>query len=538
MDKNKLNNAFNALAPSGEASERMLKTIQKRPQREGNPFVRFAAVAAALCMFAVMGYFTWQYAISGETPFGPAGPGIAEVLHTEFMPYGAAPAPAEYMIFRWGVSLSSYTPQSPMIIESEQDMELFGFWSGISMTPVSSVPPQELPSVDYEKKAVIAVWDGSGDTNNRYDAPLVAVTDDSITIIRRMTADTAGYDGLLRRGYFIILDRDMIGNREIIYDTSLKPEDETDATPEHLLDSGIRVLSFAGHGNALELPGLALRKFDGWSWTLHMSGDESYIIYPGHRGFGPDSGPYRSFIELEFLDGSGRMWTSEHYCQKDLRLEPLGGDRWAVYETEPMFSSYRSFETNLLAILTVKPDGVQAEVTHEDGMRLVGSCDCCIPAPEVPPSLSDGMEGQREPLPYEAGTVRIVSGGVEHEPYVNFVHSYQLTEHGGLFGDGIRLYFNNGELFDTVRNTAVELPAVLYADDFEIVIEGDDASKHVYSVFLKDEQQLRHWSESFDLPAAEGEYYLCIELTWSNNDIDQYREYSGFEYWFKIIIGG
>jgi hypothetical protein len=38
-------------------------------------------------------------------------------------------------------------------------------------------------------------------------------------------------------------------------------------------------------------------------------------------------------------------------------------------------------------------------------------------------------------------------------------------------------------------------------------------------------------------PDEDGDYFLNISVTWSNNDVDQYLEYTGYEYWFKIIIG-
>jgi hypothetical protein len=371
MDKNRLNGAFEALTPDKDASERMLGNIYRRSERGMNPFARFAAITAALCMFAGMGGLMWRYMERDVLPGG-----TKEAVYSEDFAYGAAHETAEYMIFRWGISYSSYTPQSPMIIESEQDMELFGFWSGINMSLVSSVPPQKLPSVDYEKKAVIAVWgvDAPGG-DCRYGAPIVEIGQDIVITRRLVPAQISDEERTAMHGYLIILDRGLLEGRGIIYDESQNPEQEEVFAHESLPGADIRLIfSSQRLGYLLEQPGKALRFLGrSWSWQgPHVSDTFPYIIYSSFKGFGPN-GLYSSNVTVMYLDGSGREWTSGNYYSKDIRLEPLGGDSWALYHSEPMFSSYRPLYDTILAELTVFPDGVRLDILHEDGMGLAAN---------------------------------------------------------------------------------------------------------------------------------------------------------------------
>jgi len=145
---------------------------------------------------------------------------------------------------------------------------------------------------------------------------------------------------------------------------------------------------------------------------------------------------------------------------------------------------------------------------------------------------SGGGKGSREPLPYSVGTVKIISNQTEYEPLSNWVNG--LSE--GMFADGDGLIFKNGELIDPLGNSTGELPTVRYADDFKIAIDGESAGKPRYVLFDDKGEEL-YQSESFSRPDADGEYFLCITLKWSNNDVDEYLEYSGFQYFFKIIVG-
>ena len=143
-----------------------------------------------------------------------------------------------------------------------------------------------------------------------------------------------------------------------------------------------------------------------------------------------------------------------------------------------------------------------------------------------------GGNGPREPLPYSVGAVKIVSNQTEYEPLSNWVSGLE----GGIFADGAGLIFENGELIDPLGNATGELPTVRYADDFRVVIDGESAGMPRYVLF---DGQGAHLSESdaFSIPEDNGEYFLCIALSWSNNDTDEYLEYSGYQYFFKIVIG-
>jgi hypothetical protein len=128
--------------------------------------------------------------------------------------------------------------------------------------------------------------------------------------------------------------------------------------------------------------------------------------------------------------------------------------------------------------------------------------------------------------------VKIISNQTEYEPLVNWV--YGLSE--GIFADGEPLYLENGELKGLLGNTSGELPSVIYASDFTVEIDGEYAGKPSYTLYGSEDEELYSQRDSFLPPDNKGEYILCIRLPWSNNDTDKYLEYSGFEYFFKVII--
>jgi len=138
----------------------------------------------------------------------------------------------------------------------------------------------------------------------------------------------------------------------------------------------------------------------------------------------------------------------------------------------------------------------------------------------------------RNPLPYSVGTVKAVSNQTEYRPLVNWI--YALA--GGIAADGAGMFFEDGELKDTLGNATGVLPYIPYSDDFRITIDGESAGKPSYTLY-SNEGELLYDSDSFLPPDNVGEYFLLVTLTWSNNDTDKYLEYSGFQYWFSIIIG-
>jgi hypothetical protein len=378
MDKRTLNDAFDTLTPGEAASGRMLKKLQDPPEREMRPLARFAAVTVALCMFAGMGVVLWRYA-SGDPIFGPAAGGpAADAIHTEFMPYTTEP-PVEYSVFTWGEnpSVSSYMPTSPVIIKSAEEFEVFSWRLALDAPLLSAVVPSGMlyRNLDYSQKAVVAVWSKESPIA-RFDTPIVSWGDGSMTVTRRLLPvenQNGGTFELLGRGYFLVVDKEMLSEDIEIYYNAVNIPEEEDVTPDALREAtDLRIYKdMQSRESYLVRPGYAAARlgtgFGGWGVTkIEVSEDLSYIVYAYSYG----SGIYRSHVRVEHLDESGRVWKSGMYLSKDMRVEPLGGDVWAVYHAEPLFSSYRPLEEKLLAVLTVMPDGVWVDVMHEDGMAL------------------------------------------------------------------------------------------------------------------------------------------------------------------------
>ena len=78
-------------------------------------------------------------------------------------------------------------------------------------------------------------------------------------------------------------------------------------------------------------------------------------------------------------------------------------------------------------------------------------------------------------LPYEIGSVTVISGGKEYEPYAQLAASAKLSSKGTLLEIGWATT-PLAELFDT-------LPNIPYADDFQVVVDGKDAGSISYTLF-------------------------------------------------------
>ena len=141
-------------------------------------------------------------------------------------------------------------------------------------------------------------------------------------------------------------------------------------------------------------------------------------------------------------------------------------------------------------------------------------------------------EEPRKPLPYSVGNVMAISNQTEYKPLVNWI--YGLSER--IAADGERLSIRDGELVDSLGNATGELPYVIYSDDLRILIDGVSAGEPHYMLY-NNGGELLYESDGFLPPDNEGEYFLLVSLAWSNNDTDIYLAYSGYQYWFKIIMG-
>jgi len=137
----------------------------------------------------------------------------------------------------------------------------------------------------------------------------------------------------------------------------------------------------------------------------------------------------------------------------------------------------------------------------------------------------------REPLPLNVGTVIAISNKTEYKPLTNWIFS----ESQGLASDGMRLSINDGELNTVSGNVRGRLQHINHSDDFRIEIDGENAGQPRYTLYYNSGRQLND-GDMLILPDISGEYFLCVTLSWSNNDTGKYLAHSGFEYWFFIII--
>ena len=140
-------------------------------------------------------------------------------------------------------------------------------------------------------------------------------------------------------------------------------------------------------------------------------------------------------------------------------------------------------------------------------------------------------EEPRKPLPYSVGNVKAISNQTEYRPLINWING--LSE--GISADGEGMSIKDGELVASLGNATGELPNVVYSDDFRVVIDGESAGEPHYTLY-NNGGELLHDGDSFMPPDTEGEYFLLVTLSWSNNDTGNYLAYAGYQYWFKIIF--
>jgi hypothetical protein len=167
-----------------------------------------------------------------------------------------------------------------------------------------------------------------------------------------------------------------------------------------------------------------------------------------------------------------------------------------------------------------------------------------------------------EPLPYTVGEVKIISDGSEYEPLTNWVYGLSYRISGSVTTGGMQLrpeHLSSEILMASMTNVSGELPVIRISEDFAIEITyGEYISASRY-ILYNSEYEILHDSDVFEIPGDlpsnnenyknyenyendgsenDGGYILCIELTWSNKDTVKFREYSGYQYFFKLIKEG
>jgi predicted small lipoprotein YifL len=151
-----------------------------------------------------------------------------------------------------------------------------------------------------------------------------------------------------------------------------------------------------------------------------------------------------------------------------------------------------------------------------------------------------------EPTPFEVGTVTIISNQNEYKPLEHWNHGFS----DGMFASGWYLHPEHvtGVSTDEFYLSLIEgvLPDVIYSDDFQIIVEGNDLRSISYILYKNDFEYFDH-EERFEYEKLltgkylddinaflhntdDGEYILNIDIWWGNDDAE-----SSYQYIFKII---
>ena len=176
-------------------------------------------------------------------------------------------------------------------------------------------------------------------------------------------------------------------------------------------------------------------------------------------------------------------------------------------------------------------DMMNAATRWDEDARAVYIVGGTIAEPIEPPPID--TRDNDEPS-FRVGTVRIVSGGTEHQPHVHFFHG--AMRHNGMMMSASGLQLQLSEIFD-------ELPVVQYAEDFQVLVDGEDAAGISYSLYgtnfeivTVNGQDLRNMEE-LTFPEDEEEYILVINITWSSSTPEPggFNEFVSNGYIFRII---
>jgi len=137
-------------------------------------------------------------------------------------------------------------------------------------------------------------------------------------------------------------------------------------------------------------------------------------------------------------------------------------------------------------------------------------------------------------LSFEIGSVRLIADGVEHEPYIHFVHATTSIEGSLVSISGLRFSLWLEEVLDTMSE-------IQYVENLQIVIEGQDgeiASSWDAPEYYNEMRLVNIFAESFvdgkadvSLPGVSGTYLVLVNVQWSGDG----EEFVSYQYVFKIV---
>jgi len=131
------------------------------------------------------------------------------------------------------------------------------------------------------------------------------------------------------------------------------------------------------------------------------------------------------------------------------------------------------------------------------------------------------------PKELTVGTVRIISGGVEHEPLTIWTGDCLLVlvpTIENLVNPSYGMYQEYGKI-----------PIVTWVYDFRVVIAGKDARSKSFTLYCEEFQDIFSAYDDFVMPEESGVYYLEIHVGWWNGQSGNRHRSTGSVNFFKII---
>jgi hypothetical protein len=153
---------------------------------------------------------------------------------------------------------------------------------------------------------------------------------------------------------------------------------------------------------------------------------------------------------------------------------------------------------------------------------------CAEAAPEAAELFmpDENVNAPDMPPLFEVGTVKVIANQTEHKPYIVPI---------GSISEGLAVSM----VFQPLEAIAETLPAIIYADDFELIITGEYADNWVMTLYdsqFEMRREVRNSAAFSSMPDEAGEYFLGVHVIWQNNESGADFEQASIVYYFKVVI--
>lgn len=141
---------------------------------------------------------------------------------------------------------------------------------------------------------------------------------------------------------------------------------------------------------------------------------------------------------------------------------------------------------------------------------------------------TDELLSSSKSLPYEVGQVSVISNNTKYEPYIHMASTAIISD--GQLIDGVGKFLS-------LEEVSMSLPDIQYGDDFQVIVEGENAESSEYSLYNDKFEHLYIARDELSFPNESGIYLLSVIVTWCNGEADsQHKEYTLNEYFFKVKV--